>query len=70
MVTNQKHLSEGPVVFTLKSGVKLMGELRFNDPISEVFWLELEEGYFEPLPYSEFESAVRLASLKSKRYDA
>ncbi len=70
MVTNQKHVSEGPVVLTHKSGAKLVGELRFNDAASEVFWLELEEGYFEPLPYSDFESALPLTSLNSKIYNA
>jgi hypothetical protein len=58
MLSNPKHVSEGPVLFTLTSGKKLMGEVRLNDPVT---------GYFEPLSYSDFVSAVPLTKLKPGR---
>ena len=66
MLTDPNHVSEGPVLFTLTSGKKLMGGPRFNDPATEVFWLELDEGYFEPLPYVKRRSGGK-ASYCSRR---
>ena len=56
MILNPKHVSEGRVCFTLKSGHRLNAVVGLNDPHGEVFWL-LGDGFTEPLPYSQFARA-------------
>jgi hypothetical protein len=57
MVTNPKHVSEGRVNFTLKSGTKVRATLLHNDPVGETFWIEPHEGFFKSIPYAQFASA-------------
>ena len=65
-ILNPRYVSEGRVMFELKSGARFDAELRINDPIAEVFWVERSEGVFEPIPYAEFACAKMLSPRRSQ----
>lgn len=54
MITEFKQVGEQERVrFTLKTGRKFTAPVRNNDRAQQVLWIEAEEGYFEPIAYSE-----------------